>query len=319
VEDKKEKVIIKSVSQPGIDLSVVDLTLVSTVKVRFTKVTKLMFKKKWLTYIGTKDQLDVHDVIQLGCLKLKYKVQKLEKMTDREGYIYKIRRIGDSNTTQLDLDNVKLGDTVHIINRKTFDQMFNYACSLREENPIPTTVCENELLPCETCDEDEPVVVPPEPEPCPPGGCVNYTIVFEKIDQNNTFKYIGCSGEEETWDINVNDYSNINDNIISTSICGKADQDFTGVILGDILLVIPGSQCGPCTDPERTCDQVNVTVPGGVGTRYVVYVDCNGEVIVDFHVDSKGSIEYSYCVQADSTVTNVGYTPVAIITNQNAC
>jgi len=184
VEDKKDKVILKSYAQPGIDLSVVDLTLVSTVKIRFTKVTKLMYKKGWLTYIGTKDQLDVHDVIQLGCLKLKYKVQKLEKMTDREGYIYKIRRIGNHNTTQLDIDNAVLGSSVHIVNRQTFDQLFNYACSQREENPIPTTVdlCNTDAC-CEP-EEEEPEVDP----------CSNFVITVPGGVGDRYTEYVDCDG-----------------------------------------------------------------------------------------------------------------------------
>lgn len=192
MEDKNEKVIVKSYAQPGIDLSVVDLTLVSTVKPRFTKVTKLMYKEKWFTYIGTRDQLDVHDVIQVGCLKLKYKVQKLEKMTDREGYIYKIRRIGDHNTTTVDLDNVELGGSIHIVSRKTFDQMFNYACSLREENPIPTTV---DLCCTDACDN---LGIEPDPiEPIDPPAirCTQEILVIEPGVGDRSTEYTNCEGE----------------------------------------------------------------------------------------------------------------------------
>lgn len=138
-----DKLIIKTESLPGVDLSVVDLTLVSSVKVGITIVKKVMYKKWGKTYIGVRDQLDAGDVIQVGNLGIKYKVQKLVQLTDREGYIYRVRRVDDANTTQLDIDAIALKDKVRIVSRKTFEQLMNYACSQRQSIPVPTTVDED--------------------------------------------------------------------------------------------------------------------------------------------------------------------------------
>lgn len=151
----KDKVILKKPAQPGVDMSITDFTFVSSVKVNWTKVTKLMYKNKYLTFIGTKDQLDVLDVIQVGNLSLKYRVVKLEKMTDREGYIYRIRRIDGGSTTSTDLDAIKVGQKVSIVNRKTFDQMINYAESMREPAEETCECVEEES--CKIC-ADKPFI-----------------------------------------------------------------------------------------------------------------------------------------------------------------
>lgn len=150
---KKENIILKRPALPGVDMSVVDLELVSTVKVRVTIVKKPIYKIKGQTFIGTRDQLDKMDVIQVGSLRLKYRVMKLAKMTDYDGYIYRIKRIDGASTTGLDIDATALGQKVSIVNRPTFDDLFNYACSLKEGIP-KEEVC---YPTCEPCDKKSPI------------------------------------------------------------------------------------------------------------------------------------------------------------------
>lgn len=226
--DNKEKIIIKSDYLPGVDQSVVDLTLFSTVKPRFTKVTKLMYKKRGLTFIGTKGKLDNHDVIQVGNLGLKYKVQKLEKVTDREGFIYKVRRICNSNTTALDIDSIKLGDKVHIVNRKTFDQMFNYACSLREEKCIEGTI---DLCNTEACDNSNRPVRSQDTDVVEET-CSQYKVVIPPGTGPGKIDYKDCNG----------------DTVIDTYSKSKQEQEFLICILKDSVINSLGTSeyVGPC-------------------------------------------------------------------------
>ena len=127
--DNNNKVILKRSELPGVDMSIVDLELVSTVKVRVTIIKKSIYKIKGQTFIGTRDQLDSMDVIQTGNLKQKYRVMKLVKLTDFDGYIYRIKRLDGTSTTSLDIDATAVGQKVSIVNRPTFDDLFNYACS----------------------------------------------------------------------------------------------------------------------------------------------------------------------------------------------
>lgn len=129
-DKENNKIILKRDNLPGVDLSVLDLTLLGSVKVRVSKVTKTMYKEHSLTFIGTRDMLNKGDVIQVGNLGLKYRVLKLSKVTDREGYIHRIKRVDNGSTTITDLSNVSVGQTIMIVNRKTFEQIFEEGSQL---------------------------------------------------------------------------------------------------------------------------------------------------------------------------------------------
>lgn len=151
--DNNNKVVLKRSELPGVDMSIVDLELVSTVKVRVTIIKKPIHKIKGQTFIGTRDQLDKMDVIQTGNLKQKYRVMKLVKLTDYDGYIYRIKRLDGTSTTSLDIDATAVGQKVSIVNRPTFDDLFNYACSMKEE-VLPEKV---HYSSCEPCDKKSPI------------------------------------------------------------------------------------------------------------------------------------------------------------------
>jgi hypothetical protein len=171
IEDQ-DKIILKRYELPGVDMSVTDFEMLSTVKVSVTHVTKKMYKSSGQTFIGIKEQLDKGDVIQAGNMEIKYKVIKLVKVTDREGRIYRVKRIDGGHTTQLDLDNIAVGQKVRVVNRKTFEQLMNYACSMYEENPIEPTVDPDDADACET--PSVPATVQGESLPLPP--CTQYQI-----------------------------------------------------------------------------------------------------------------------------------------------
>lgn len=198
--DEINKIILKSEHLPGVDLSVLDLRLVSSVKVGITKVTKPIYKVGKLTYIGVKEKLDNGDVIQVGNRALLYKVRRHKKADDKYWNIYEIKRIDGSFTTSLDMEATKVGQKVRIVSRQSFEQIFNWACFQREENPVPTTTCGDDAEPCE--DKEQSFTYdPPEADPnieVPPT-CDQYNITFPPtatIGKGMTF--LNCDGEIET-------------------------------------------------------------------------------------------------------------------------
>jgi hypothetical protein len=148
--EDQDKIVIKRYEFPGVDMSVNDFEMLSSVKIGVTKVTKKMYKKWKQTFIGTKDQLDDGDVIQVGNLDLKYRVLKHHKITDREGYIYRVRRVDNANTTGLDINNIEVGMKVKIVNRKTFEQLMNYPDELMNVPEDCNTYCEEDAVVCDT-------------------------------------------------------------------------------------------------------------------------------------------------------------------------
>ena len=99
-----------------------------------------MFKKFGQTFIGLKDKLNAGEVIKLGDLGLQYRVIKLTEYTEFEGFIHRVQRVDGALTTTTDIEAIELGDKVKITNRRSFEQKINYACSMREENPIESTI-----------------------------------------------------------------------------------------------------------------------------------------------------------------------------------
>ena len=152
--DDKKKIILKRDSLPGVDMSISDFTQVHTVTVAWTSVTKKMYKKYKQTFIGIKEKLNEGEVIRVGSLGILYRVIKLTEYTDKEGFIHRVQRVDGASTTATDIEAIKVGDKVKITNRRSFEQKINYACSMREENPIESTIdsCENPM-PCD-CKEN---------------------------------------------------------------------------------------------------------------------------------------------------------------------
>lgn len=148
--EDQDRIVIKRYELPGVDMSLNDFEIVGTVKIGWTKVTKKMWKKNGKTFIGTKDQLDDGDVIQVGNMEIKYRVVKLETISDREWFIYRIIRVDGSNIVGIDLDNVEVGMKVKIVNRKTFEQLMNYPDELMNVPEDCNTYCEEDAVVCDT-------------------------------------------------------------------------------------------------------------------------------------------------------------------------
>jgi hypothetical protein len=192
VEDNKDKnkIILKRSALPGVDMSISDFTQIHTIKVVWSKVTKKMYKEYKQTFIGLKDKLDAGDVIRVGNLGLSYRVIKLSKFTEKEGFIHRVQRLDGNSTTLTDINAIELGDKVSITSRRSFEQMINYACSMREENPIESTI-----NPC-----DEPSVCDRE---------------YEDIQ---VFQYEFCSPGSETSGYDSVEITYKNEEGVSTSV-----------------------------------------------------------------------------------------------------
>lgn len=126
--DNKNKIQVQdSYYLSGIDKSVIDFDLVSSVQVGVTILTESMYKSKGITYIGLKQPVSNKEKIQIGNLNIIYNVYgKAKGILIKEGYIYKVKRVDGFNITQLDIDNAKKGTKVRIKNRKSFKQLMNY-------------------------------------------------------------------------------------------------------------------------------------------------------------------------------------------------
>lgn len=125
--DKPEKVIVKSEPWRRINYTYSDLYAVNTVPVKRTVVTQLMTKVHLITYLGTKERLNDGDVIRVGNLGICYRVKKHHKVSDVGGNIYVLKRMDGAFVTSLDINAIKLGDVVEILNRESFEQLFNKA------------------------------------------------------------------------------------------------------------------------------------------------------------------------------------------------
>lgn len=309
--DKDEKVILKRSALPGVDMSIVDLELVSTVKVRVTIVKKVMYKIRRQTFIGTRDQLDDLDVIQLGTLKRKYRVMKLVKLDDYGGYIYRIKRIDGEPTIGIDIDNANtLGQKVSIVNRPTFDDLFNYACSMQECIPDPVTVdlcntdsCNNLGLPIEPVDNR----------------CLT-NIVLYAVGAAGRTTYTNCSGER----VFVEAYGQQR-TPVSTNICIAPNPNyvFTGT---EPTITATDQECvdpPPCVELNYrlTYDEVfgcvdslwEVTMPPSELTTSFSYSYCGGKENAFQSVPaSLAPTVYEVCgitVNAGSgTAVNLGHT-----------
>jgi len=141
--EDKGKIIMKKSALPGVDMSISDFTMVTSVKVTKTKVTKRLFFKGGAYFIGTKDQLDSNDVIKVGLQGVKYKVVKMVKVDPIGKFIHRVKRVDGNTITTVDINAILLGQPVKIVSRPSFQQMINYACSMREGSDT-----------CKPCEQD---------------------------------------------------------------------------------------------------------------------------------------------------------------------
>lgn len=119
-----KKIIVKKHNLPGVDLSLIDISMLSAVKVIYTKVVAPMYKKGHYGYIALKDRLDDGDVIKVGDFGMLYRSLKQERFSPEGGILHKVKRVDNFNITSHDLNGIHKGDTARITNRRSYDQIF---------------------------------------------------------------------------------------------------------------------------------------------------------------------------------------------------
>lgn len=257
----KNKIILKKEELPGVDMSVSDFTQLHTVQVTWSKVTKKMYKEKRQTFIGLKDTLNVGEVIQVGNLGLKYRVLKLSKVTDTEGYIHRIKRIDDKSITLTDIDAIKEGGKVRIVNRRSFQKKMNFSQELREGNPIESTVdsCEADV-----CEPGKVTIPNVNTNPT----CYTYEIIIEP-NFSAVITYTDCEGEEQSIEISVAT------EVQNQTICASNEDPVTAVVTDSATSdeeTYELTPIEPCEDV--VCKQYTITA--GRSGADVTYVDCSG-------------------------------------------
>lgn len=149
----KEILIIKDDALPGVDMSVGDFSLASSIQPAWTEVTKSMWKVKGQTFIGVKQFANqIGEVIEIGGLKKQYRIIKFVRregtQMGRGGDIIRVKRADGNLTTALDLENAIKGAKVMVIGRQTYIDALDHPwgrdyvepCKVPIPNSIP---CQN--------------------------------------------------------------------------------------------------------------------------------------------------------------------------------
>lgn len=214
---EKEKIILKTNSLPGVDMSVNNLEFFTSVRIRWTKVSHTLTKKSGVTFIGTKEQLLAGDVIQVGNLGIKYKVISLKRLEARpQGYIYRIKRVDGANITSLDIDNILIGQKVHIVSNKTFQQLFE----MHPDVPHIEDECEEKILDTQFCCPTRP-----EDSHIPrPLKCFNYIIYIPALTESELF-YKDCSNSV------VSSFVTLDKFPTQITVCGTSGQTDSDIYL----------------------------------------------------------------------------------------
>lgn len=153
----EDKVIIKNDSLPGVDMSIKNFELLGSILPTWTYVTKPIWKKLRVTYIGIKQHIQEGDVIQVGKLGTMFRVIKLIKvegtMRGKGGKIYRIKRADNNLTTDTDIENVSKGDSVRVMGRQNFIDSLDHPWGRDYVEHCP--VVYKTTLPCDPTDDED--------------------------------------------------------------------------------------------------------------------------------------------------------------------
>lgn len=127
MSDDCDKIIIRTEFIEGGNIAAYDYSLLSSVKVAWTKVVVPIYTKSHMAFIGVKDALLPQEVIQVGNLDFKYKIiGPLVQVLPTGGFIYRIKRVDGFNVTSTDITATFVGGKVKIKNRRSFKQLMGY-------------------------------------------------------------------------------------------------------------------------------------------------------------------------------------------------
>lgn len=149
----KDILIIKDDDLPGVNMSIADYSLASSIQPAWTEVTKSMWKVKGQTFVGVKQFANqIGEVIVIGGLKKKYRIIKFVRREGtafgKGGDIIRVKRADGNLTTELDLNNAVKGAKVMVIGRQTYIEALDHPwgrdyvepCKVPIPNSIP---CQN--------------------------------------------------------------------------------------------------------------------------------------------------------------------------------
>lgn len=123
--DKKH--IVKAESLPGVDMSVMDLTSLASVKVVLTHVVSPLYKKGISGYISLAARLQPGEVIRVGDFGILYRIVAEARHPKKPdgGILHKVNRADGFSITSQDIDGIHKNQSVVIVSRRTFSQIFN--------------------------------------------------------------------------------------------------------------------------------------------------------------------------------------------------
>ena len=146
---KDDILIIKDDDLPGVNMSIGDFSLASSLQPAWTEVTKSMWKVKGQTFVGVKQFAnEVGEVIVIGGLKKKYRIIRFVKRegtaSGKGGDIIRVKRADGNLTTELDLNNAVKGAKVMVIGRQTYIEALDHPWGRDYvepcEVPIPNSI-----------------------------------------------------------------------------------------------------------------------------------------------------------------------------------
>lgn len=254
--DKNKKIIIKTQRYDGVDKSLNDNEYLHSSPVAVSEVTKLMYRVGTHVYIGVREHLNVGDIIQVGSFDIKYRVMWFKQKTEKDGNIYRIKRVDDNSITKLDMDGVKLCDRVSIT-----------------RGAISKSAM--------TCVEEEVSIERCPPKPTVPCFEVPVPVVVYIKNTDETFKEeVECGGTIEIPDATVNFFDSIGTGLYTKVFPSGVETNF---ILQDTLVrlyntastelfssLVPSITGGIIVAPDarvkNTSGSYDVLTPSGVVT-----------------------------------------------------
>lgn len=116
-----DKLVVKSVRWPGVDMSILDLIMTSSVPINWTIVTKAPYLKGTTAFIALRDPVSSAEVIKVNSLY--FRIRK-EEYNNQGLRLYRIANLDGTLVQQSDLNTISVKDKVRISSRKSFEKLF---------------------------------------------------------------------------------------------------------------------------------------------------------------------------------------------------
>jgi hypothetical protein len=111
----------------GIDYSIIDYSILGSIRVPKTKVTEPMFKKNGVAYVGLAQFVLGGEKIKVKGRDVVYHITgNTKSKLIKKGYLYTVRRSDGFSITQTDIMHFKKGAEIKIVNRRSFKQKMGF-------------------------------------------------------------------------------------------------------------------------------------------------------------------------------------------------